>query len=415
MRRVIDPEPLPMLKGRFSQGMAAGPFVFLAGQIASDFSTGLHPDVKELPGLPTKAAWVKRQAEFVLERQQRVAKAGGTDLARAAQIWSLLTNIGDAGLTRDAQARFFKSDALPARTTFGVEKLTVHGGRIEIDAILAAPKAEREVFPFTDAEARRFGASAAVRVDSFVFVSGLSDPVTDTAAREFPYFVSTVKEQTRAILDRLASILAKAGSSLDHVVKVQVFMPDLSHFAEFEEVWREAFPKNPPARTIIPATLAVPQCVVEINAIAIVSDNPIRKEIVRTDRAPKPSMHEPQAVKAGPFIFLSQLMATDYKTGIPSVARVNPNFPNHESDIRRQVSYILENADMILAAGGSSLKQTVRRQGFYSSFENNLGPARDVTWEAFAPDPSPSTTVSLGTHLLVPGCKYVLDVIAVAS
>ena len=110
MRQVIDPEPLPTLKGRFSQGMVAGPLVFLAGQIASDFSTGLHSDVKENTGLPTKGVWIRKQSEFVLERQQRVARGAKTDLSRAAQVWSLLTSVGDVGLTHDSQAPFFKPD-----------------------------------------------------------------------------------------------------------------------------------------------------------------------------------------------------------------------------------------------------------------------------------------------------------------
>ena len=146
---------------------------------------------------------------------------------------------------------------------------------------------------------------------------------------------------------------------------------------------------------------------------AIIPDGHVDKEIIHTDRAPRPSIHEPQAVKAGPFVFLSQLMATDYKTGVFAAAHVNPHFPNHDSEVRRQLAYIFENADAILEAAGSSLKHTVRRQGFYSTFKNNLGPARDLTLTAFSPDPSPSTTVSLGADLLVPGCAYLFDAIGV--
>jgi hypothetical protein len=78
-----------------------------------------------------------------------------------------------------------------------------------------------------------------------------------------------------------------------------------------------------------------------------------------TDRAPTPSIQESQAVKAGPYVFLSQLLATDYKTGIPAAARVNPNFPNHDSDVRRQLGFIFETADTILTAAGSSIKKSL--------------------------------------------------------
>jgi enamine deaminase RidA (YjgF/YER057c/UK114 family) len=420
MRFVIDADSLPTLKGRFSQGMAAGPLVFLAGQLASDFASGLHPDVKETPGLPSKSVAIKKQTEFVLERQQRVAKAAGVDLTRAAQTWTLLKDVGDTGLVNDVRRRFFDTKALPAASTFGVENLTVQGSRIEIDAILAGPDADREVIAFDDAQAQELSQAAAVRVDNFVFVSSLSAfdfsngaIVGAREATEFPYFVSSVKQQTKFILERLAAVLAKAGASLDTVVKAQVFLPNLGHFAEMEEVWRDAFPNNPPARTVVPAKLTIPQCLIEINAIAIIPGGNMRKEMIQTDRAPAPSIHESQAVKAGPFVFLSQLFATDYKNGVALAAKVNPNFPNHDSDVRRQLVYIFENADTILKAGGSSIKNIVRRQGFYTTFANKLGPSRDLTGEMFSPDPPPSTTVSLGTGLLIPGCEYQFDAIGV--
>jgi enamine deaminase RidA (YjgF/YER057c/UK114 family) len=418
MRRVIDSEPLPTLKGRFSQGMAAGPLIFLAGQIASDFQTGLHADVQTVPALPASKIPIKAQTQFILERQQRVALAASSSLDRTAQVWTLLPDLSELPLALRTASPFFAASP-PAKSTFGVERLTVAGARIEIDAILAAPDAEREVIPFADAHPGERDVAAAVRVGPYIFVSSLAamgptgQAAGAQAASAFPYFVSTVKEQTRFILRRLERILAQAGSSLNDVVKVQIFMPNLHHFAEFEEVWQDAFPDNPPARSIIPAKLSAPQCVIEINTIAVIPGGGVKKEIVSSARAPVPCIHEPHAVKAGPLVFLSQLMATDYKTGKPDTARVNPNFPNHESEVRRQLGYIFQNADAILQEAGSSLKQTVKRQGFYTTFANNLGPARDVTLSAFSPDPSPSTTVSLGTSLLVPGCIYMLDAIAI--
>jgi enamine deaminase RidA (YjgF/YER057c/UK114 family) len=60
------------------------------------------------------------------------------------------------------------------------------------------------------------------------------------------------------VLGNLKKTFEAAGSSLDHVVKAQVFMTDLANFNAFDEVWREYF-KVPPARTIIGTTgLLVP-------------------------------------------------------------------------------------------------------------------------------------------------------------
>jgi enamine deaminase RidA (YjgF/YER057c/UK114 family) len=139
----------------------------------------------------------------------------------------------------------------------------------------------------------------------------------------------------------------------------------------------------------------------------------VYKEKVHTDRAPCPAIHEPQAIKAGPFVFLSQLLATDYEHGVAPAARVDPEFPYASSGIKRQLTYIFENADAILQAAGSSIKHLVRRQAYLSTFPNVFPAAREVTVATFTPDPPPSTTVSVGRDLLVPGCVFQLDAIGV--
>jgi enamine deaminase RidA (YjgF/YER057c/UK114 family) len=412
-RRIFNPEVLPEIANRFSQAMQYGPLVFLAGMIASDFSHGIVPDVIPPAGLPYDRNPTHEQAEFVLRRQQRVAQAASSGLDRAAQTWTFMTDITrQADMQRARRAVF--GLAMPAATTMGVERLTVAGGLIEIDAILAAPGAERAVIAGGDLPPvpTELGMAHAVRVGPFVFVSSLAAPQVASSGA-FPFFASTVKLQTADILRQLQAILEHVGVGLGAVVKVQVTLPDLADFAEFEEVWQEAFPKNPPARTIIPARLGIPGCRIEINAIA--TDGSIPHQTIHTDRAPTPIIHEPQAVQAGPFTFLSQMMATDFRHGLAPEARVNPQFPNHDSPIRRQLAYIFANADAVLEAAGSSLKTLVRRQGFYSTFQGNLAPARDVTLATFASMPSPSTHVSLGTKLLIPGCDYLFDAIGVPT
>ena len=57
----------------------------------------------------------------------------------------------------------------------------------------------------------------------------------------FPYYTSDIKLQTDYILKNMAKTFKAAGTSLDNVVKAQVFLIDLNHFAEFDEVWRNHF------------------------------------------------------------------------------------------------------------------------------------------------------------------------------
>ena len=89
---------------------------------------------------------------------------------------------------------------------------------------------------------------------------------TDSA---FPYYGSNIKRQTDYILGNLSKTFEAAGSSLDHVVKAQVFIADLNEFFAFDEVWKTYF-KTPLPRTTIGTTgLLAPGCKVEIDLIGV--------------------------------------------------------------------------------------------------------------------------------------------------
>jgi reactive intermediate/imine deaminase len=83
----------------------------------------------------------------------------------------------------------------------------------------------------------------------------------------FPFYGSDIKLQTDYILKNLTRTFAAAGSSLDDVVKAQVFLTDLKNFNGFDEVWKQYF-KRPPARTTIGTTgLLIKDALVEIDLI----------------------------------------------------------------------------------------------------------------------------------------------------
>jgi len=86
----------------------------------------------------------------------------------------------------------------------------------------------------------------------------------------FPFYGSDIKLRTRYVLNKLARTFEAAGSSLDHVVKAQVFLDDLNNFSAFDEVWKEFF-KTPPARTTVETSgLPVKDAMVAIDLIGYV-------------------------------------------------------------------------------------------------------------------------------------------------
>jgi 2-iminobutanoate/2-iminopropanoate deaminase len=103
--------------------------------------------------------------------------------------------------------------------------------------------------------------SHAVVADGFVFISGQGpvDPEMGTMPDAFA-------DQVRQTLRNVQTILEASGSGLDDVVKVNAYVTDLTRFQEFNEVYGEFFPHDPPARTTVGASLL--GILVEIDCIA---------------------------------------------------------------------------------------------------------------------------------------------------
>jgi 2-iminobutanoate/2-iminopropanoate deaminase len=108
--------------------------------------------------------------------------------------------------------------------------------------------------------------SQAIRIGDLIYTAGqvAIDPSTGQVE------AATVEDQTRQVFKNLAVILEAAGSGLDRVVKMTVFMTDLGEFAAMNAVYAEHFAGDPPARSTVEVS-ALPLGVrVEIEAIATV-------------------------------------------------------------------------------------------------------------------------------------------------
>ena len=80
--------------------------------------------------------------------------------------------------------------------------------------------------------------------------------------------VGDVRAQTRHVLESIRSVLAAAGGSMADITFNHIFLKDLADYAAMNEVYREYFPSNPPARYCIRADLVKPEFLVEVASIA---------------------------------------------------------------------------------------------------------------------------------------------------
>ncbi len=80
---------------------------------------------------------------------------------------------------------------------------------------------------------------------------------------------ATVGEQTANILSQIDALLARAGTDKSKILAAQIWLNDISRFAEMNGVWEQwVSPGNPPARATVESNLASRQYWVEIMVTA---------------------------------------------------------------------------------------------------------------------------------------------------
>ncbi|HNY37326.1 MAG TPA: Rid family detoxifying hydrolase [Petrotogaceae bacterium] len=77
-----------------------------------------------------------------------------------------------------------------------------------------------------------------------------------------------IKKATETILSNIKNILEESGSSLENVLKVTVFLKDISKFSEMNDVYAQFFKTNPPARSAFQVGALPKNADIEIEVIA---------------------------------------------------------------------------------------------------------------------------------------------------
>jgi reactive intermediate/imine deaminase len=109
--------------------------------------------------------------------------------------------------------------------------------------------------------------SSAVRAGDFVFLSGqIGSEVVDGVPK---LVAGGIEPETRQTLENIKTILAKAGSSLDKVVKCSVMIADMAEWPKMNAIYMTYFPGSKPARSAWGANGLALGARVEIECIAL--------------------------------------------------------------------------------------------------------------------------------------------------
>lgn len=402
----------------------AGDFVFLGGQVPFDEANGLVPEVTTGLGHGTTVIDARRQTEYVLQRSEKALRAAGSSLALGVRIDQFMTDPLASSPYLEARSQFLETPTRPASTHIQVDSLLVPGALVGIQliALAADGRAKKGMLVVPDMTASPGPpfkpAPHAVTSGPFVFVTGQTahDFVQGALEREAAtnpetWYGSPLKLQTEYTLQRCARILKEADTGLADVVRADVYLTNMADIYEFDQVWRKHFPTDPPALSVMPTRRLAPKsCIIEINMIAILPGHGIKKQTIAAP-APKPQLHYPHAVRAGDFVFISSLCASNGDGEIAAEARVNPAARWFGSSAKRQTEHVVRQMDAICRAAGTALKNVAWSQNMFLRPED-FEPSREAWNQAFGSDVPASLVVGVQGPLLASGCTLMVDAVA---
>ena len=128
----------------------------------------------------------------------------------------------------------------------------------------AAAPAAHKVIATTKAPAAIGPYSQAIEAGKTVYVSGQLpiDPATNAMPKD-------VAAQAKQSMENIKAILEAAGSSMEQVVMVNIYMHDLNQFGVVNDVYAKYFKGNFPARATVQVARLPKDAAVEISAIAV--------------------------------------------------------------------------------------------------------------------------------------------------
>jgi 2-iminobutanoate/2-iminopropanoate deaminase len=106
--------------------------------------------------------------------------------------------------------------------------------------------------------------SHATVAGDLIFVSG----TLGTLGEAFDLAPGGTGPQTTQTLRNIETVLRAAGAELSDVVKVSVYLADMSTFQEMNEAYSQFFPETPPARITVGGAVLALGAAVEIECIA---------------------------------------------------------------------------------------------------------------------------------------------------
>ena len=218
-----------------------------------------------------------------------------------------------------------------------------------------------------------------VTAGGLVYVSSITSP--PEARQSATDDVPEIDRQTRAVLEELQRDLATAGSSLDDVVNVNVFLRHSSDFDAMNAVYRTYFAASPPARTTVAVDLP-PGVLIQVSAIAVpAGTSRLTLQPTTWAKSPRPYSY---MVRTGDLVFVSGLVS---RRGTDDQVVPGP--------VSVQTRTILDNAGTLLRTAGLTFDNVLATRVFLMD-DSDFEAMNTEYRRRFASDPPARATAVTG-------------------
>lgn len=318
-------ENAPTGNGLYSQSVAFSHYNNLSAQLPIDSKTG-----------QLVAGGIKEQAEQCFNNIKAIVDSIDHVMSDIVRITVFVKDIQDVDAVDEVYKTFFPT-YVPSRTTVAVAALPMDA-LVQVEALVShgegtipnAPQAG-DLIKLTNNTSNAPTSSLSTQTVSFSHYNNLSAqlPIDPKTGR---LVVGGVKEQAGQCLKNIKAILESIDVPFDDIVKINIFLKDLSDTEAVNEVYSTFFPDSAiaravayvPARTVVAASALPMDALVQIEAVVSHGDGTPPQAIEdrhgiviwanNTENAPKNSLST-QTVAFSHYNHLSAQLPLDPKTG----------------------------------------------------------------------------------------------------
>lgn len=400
-------ENAPKGTGLYSQTVAFSHYNNLSAQLPIDPKSG-----------KLAAGGVKEQAEQCFKNIKAIVDSIGHGMSDVVRITIFVKNIKDIDAVDEVYKTFFPT-YVPARTTAAVAALPMNA-LVQIEALVSngegtipnAPQAG-DLIKLTNNTANAPTSPLSTQAVAFSHYNNLSaqlpiDPKSGRVA------AGGVKEQTGQCLKNIKAILESIDVPFDDIVKINIFLKNLSDIEAVNEVYTTFFPDSAiaraaaylPARTIVAASALPMDALVQIEAVVSHGDGTppqtvearhgLILEANNTENAPKSSLST-QSVAFSHYNHISAQLPLDPKTGKLAAGGV-----------KEQAGQCLKNIKAIVESVGHAMDDVVKVNIFLKNIADMN--AVDEVYTTFFPGGVPARR-TVGVSALLKDALVQIDAV----